>query len=202
MDVIRSFDYPAFRAWMESRKYSNSTIVGALSNLHRLERDGAATIDDIDRIYAGRTCKARLDLRWAFRLYLDFMNANRPTTETFDRDGFWRHLDDAATLPGVSGGDGVNDALLDITEIVDARAAGATYAELTARFGQGPCALKNILSRHGMHGSPNMRRRVPVETKREMVALSRQGMSHVKIAAVTGWSRGAIERVLRDWVDE
>jgi hypothetical protein len=187
MDVIRSFDYPAFRAWMESRKYSNSTIVGALSNLHRLERDGAATIDDIDRIYAGRTCKARLDLRWAFRLYLDFMNANRPTTETFDRDGFWRHLD---------------DALLDITEIVDARAAGATYAELTARFGQGPCALKNILSRHGMHGSPNMRRRVPVETKREMVALSRQGMSHVKIAAVTGWSLGAIERVLRDWVDE
>jgi len=96
----------------------------------------------------------------------------------------------------------MNGALLDDSEIVAARMAGATYAELTARFGRGPCALKNILSRHGLHGSPNMRRRVPVETKREMVALSRQGMSHTAIATATGWSRGAVERVIRDWVDE
>jgi len=96
----------------------------------------------------------------------------------------------------------MNGALLDDSEIVAARMAGATYAELTARFGRGPCALKNILSRHGLDGSPMQRNRIPHETKIEIVAMSRQGMSHVKIAAVTGWSRGAVERVIRDWVDE
>jgi transposase-like protein len=47
-----------------------------------------------------------------------------------------------------------------------------------------------------------MRHRIPRETKAEMVAMSRQGMSHTAIATATGWSRGAVERVIRDWVDE
>lgn len=94
------------------------------------------------------------------------------------------------------------DVLLDESEIVTARLAGATYPELSARFGRGPCALKNILRRHGLDGSPKMRHRMPRETKAEMVAMSRQGMSHMAIARAVGWSRGAVERVLRDWVDE
>ncbi len=87
------FDYDAFAAWMESRKYAHRTIVGARSNLRRLERDGVATLDDIARIYACRTCKARTDLRWAFRLYLDFLNNNR-LVSTFDEHGFRDYLDE------------------------------------------------------------------------------------------------------------
>ena len=94
------------------------------------------------------------------------------------------------------------DVLLDESEIVTARLAGATYPELSARFGRGPCALKNILRRHDLHGSPMQRNRMPHETKVEITTMRRQGMSHMAIARAVGWSRGAVERVLRDWVDE
>lgn len=35
---MMSFDYDAFAAWMESRKYAHRTIVGARSNLRRALR--------------------------------------------------------------------------------------------------------------------------------------------------------------------
>ena len=86
-------DHTAFSAWMDTRGYARNTTRTALWNLRRLERDGVATLDDIDRIYACRTCKARTDLRWAFRLYLDFLNNNRPVS-TFDEQGFRDYLDE------------------------------------------------------------------------------------------------------------
>ena len=91
----------------------------------------------------------------------------------------------------------VTTALLDLGAIVRAREDGASYAELTARFGCCPGQLKTILRKHGLHGSPSMRRRIPPETKARMCELADAGMSRRRIAKATGWSLGAVGRVLR-----
>ena len=91
---------------------------------------------------------------------------------------------------------GVMGAILDTGAIVAAREAGATYAELTARFGSGPGQLKTILSKYNLHGSPKIRCRVPADVQARMCELRDAGRSRREVARETGWSIGAVVRAM------
>ena len=86
--------------------------------------------------------------------------------------------------------------LLDTGAIVLAREAGATYAELTARFGSSPGQLKTILRPHGLHGSPKIRARVPADVQARMCELRDAGWSRREVALETGWSIGSVDRAV------
>ena len=90
----------------------------------------------------------------------------------------------------------VTAALLDQGAIVAAREAGASYAELTARFGCCPGQLKTILRKHGLHGSPRARARVPDEVQARMCELRDAGWSRRQVAIETGWSEGSVDRAV------
>lgn len=85
-------------------------------------------------------------------------------------------------------------ALLDTGAIVAAREAGATYAELMDRFGVGYSQLRNVLRQHGL-GSPARRERTRLmspDDEQRIYELRDAGHSYRQIAALTGWSKGAI----------
>lgn len=87
--------------------------------------------------------------------------------------------------------------VLDTGAIVRAREAGATYAELTARFGSSPGQLKTILRKHNLHGSPKIRCRVPADVQARMCELRDAGMSRREVATATGWSEGSVDRAVQ-----
>lgn len=87
--------------------------------------------------------------------------------------------------------------VLDTGAIVRAREAGATYAELTARFGSSPGQLKTILSKYNLHGSPKIRCRVPADVQARMCELRDAGMSRREVATATGWSEGSVDRAVQ-----
>ena len=91
----------------------------------------------------------------------------------------------------------VTTALLDPSAIVRAREDGASYAELTARFGCCPGQLKTILSKYNLHGSPKIRARVPADVQARMCEMRDAGMSRLAVAKATGWSEGAVDRAVR-----
>lgn len=90
----------------------------------------------------------------------------------------------------------VTCTVLDTGAIVAAREAGATYAELTARFGSSPGQLKTILRKHNLHGSPKIRARVPADVQARMCELLDAGWSRREVALETGWSKGAVDRAV------
>lgn len=100
----------------------------------------------------------------------------------------------------VRGGRGVSETLgyvpVDEGAIVRDRVAGATYAELTARYGVAGGQLKTILRKYGLHGSPKLREMVPAGVQARMVVLRAAGVSRRVIALETGWSEGAVERAV------
>lgn len=81
-------------------------------------------------------------------------------------------------------------------EVVAAREAGATYEELKARFGLTKHGLRNMLRKYGLAGSPQVRSPVPLEVQERMVELRAAGLSRRKVAALTGWSAGAVDRAV------
>jgi len=86
--------------------------------------------------------------------------------------------------------------VLDTGAIVAARAAGATYAELTARFGCCPGQLKTILRKYGLHGSPKLRDMVPADVQARMCELRDAGLTRREVALETGWSEGSVDRAV------
>lgn len=90
----------------------------------------------------------------------------------------------------------VTCTVLDTGAIVRAREAGATYAELTARFGSSPGQLKTILSKYNLHGSPKIRARVPADVQARMCELRDAGWSRREVATATGWSEGSVDRAV------
>lgn len=86
--------------------------------------------------------------------------------------------------------------VLDTGAIVAAREAGATYAELTARFGISPGQLKTVLHKYNLDGSPKVRYRVPAEVQVRMCELRDAGVSRREVALETGWSEGSVDRAV------
>jgi len=76
------------------------------------------------------------------------------------------------------------------------RAAGATYAELTARYDVGPSQLRRIFRWAGLDGSPRHNHRVPPAVQAEMCRLRDAGHSRLTVARMTGWSAGAVDRAM------
>ncbi len=76
------------------------------------------------------------------------------------------------------------------------RAAGATYAELTARYGYTDHALTRIFRGSGLDGSPRFKARVPPAVQAEMCRLRDAGHSRLTVARMTGWSAGAVDRAM------
>ena len=89
--------------------------------------------------------------------------------------------------------------VLDTGAIVRAREAGATYAELMDMFGIGYSQLRNVLRMHGK-GSPKRRERTRLmspDDDRHIYELRDAGHGYRDIAALTGWSKGAIGDALK-----
>ena len=89
--------------------------------------------------------------------------------------------------------------VLDTGAIVRAREAGATYAELMDMFGIGYSQLRNVLRMHG-NGSPKRRERTRLmspDDDRHIYELRDAGHGYRDIAALTGWSKGAIGDALK-----
>ena|GEM_PF-2647954 len=83
-------------------------------------------------------------------------------------------------------------------EVVAAYRAGTSVARLRALHGLGKEQVKGILRRAGVDLETQAGRRplVPAETQAEMCRLSDEGLSAYEVAAITGWSRGAVCRAL------
>jgi hypothetical protein len=65
----------AFRAWAESKRYSDSTIVGAIRKVKRARSFGITRVEEVDEKYPSVSRGSRNSMRTILRMYDDFLEA-------------------------------------------------------------------------------------------------------------------------------
>lgn len=65
----------AFRAWAELKRYSDSTIVGAIRKVRRAHGFGITRVEEVDEKYPSVSRGSRNSMRTILRMYDDFLEA-------------------------------------------------------------------------------------------------------------------------------
>jgi hypothetical protein len=65
----------AFRAWAESKRYSDSTIVGAIRKVRRAHGFGISSPDEVEEKYPSISNGSRSSVKTVLRMYSDFLEA-------------------------------------------------------------------------------------------------------------------------------
>jgi hypothetical protein len=65
----------AFRTWAEAKRYSDTTITGAIRKVKRARSFGITRVEEVDEKYPSVSRGSRNSMRTILRMYDDFLEA-------------------------------------------------------------------------------------------------------------------------------